>query len=33
VQRIPVKIRFTSTDIEPIRAGMNVFVSVKKKDI
>jgi membrane fusion protein (multidrug efflux system) len=33
VQRIPVKIRFTSTDIEPIRAGMNVFVSVKKKDL
>ena len=33
VQRIPVKIRFTSTDIEPIKAGMNVFVSVKKKGI
>lgn len=33
VQRIPVKIRFTSTDIEPITAGMNVFVSVKKKDL
>jgi len=30
VQRIPVKIRFTSRDIEPVRAGMNVFVSVKK---
>jgi len=33
VQRIPVKIRFTSTDIQPIRAGMNVFVSVKKKNL
>jgi membrane fusion protein (multidrug efflux system) len=31
VQRVPVKIRFTSTDISPIKAGMNVFVSVKKK--
>lgn len=31
VQRIPVKIRFTSTDITPVKAGMNVFVSVKKK--
>jgi membrane fusion protein (multidrug efflux system) len=33
VQRIPVKIKFTSTDIRPIRAGMNVFVSVKKREI
>ena len=33
VQRIPVKIKFTSTDIDPIRVGMNVFVSVKKKAI
>jgi len=33
VQRIPVKIRFTSTDITPVRVGMNVFVSVKKKEI
>ena len=33
VQRIPVKIRFTSTDIEPVRAGMNVFESVKKKEL
>ena len=33
VQRIPVRIRFTSTDIDPIKAGMNVFVSVKKKNL
>jgi membrane fusion protein (multidrug efflux system) len=32
VQRVPVKIKFTSTDIGPVKAGMNVFVSVKKKD-
>jgi membrane fusion protein (multidrug efflux system) len=31
VQRLPVKIRFTSTDISPVKAGMNVLVSVKKK--
>jgi membrane fusion protein (multidrug efflux system) len=31
VQRIPVKIRFTTTDISPVKAGMNVLVSVKKK--
>lgn len=33
VQRVPVKIKFTSTDIEPVKAGMNVLVSVKKKAI
>ena len=33
VQRIPVKIRFTSSDISPVKAGMNVLVSVKKKAI
>lgn len=33
VQRIPVKIRFTGADTNPIRVGMNVFVSVKKKEI
>ncbi|WP_295715174.1 HlyD family secretion protein [Mucilaginibacter sp.] len=33
VQRVPVKIKFTSTDIEPVKAGMNVLVSVKKKVI
>lgn len=33
VQRIPVKIRFISADIAPVRVGMNVFVSVKKKEI
>ena len=33
VQRIPVKIRFTSSDISPVKAGMNVLVSVKKKGI
>ena len=33
VQRIPVKIRFNSTDINPVKVGMNVFVSVKKKEI
>jgi membrane fusion protein (multidrug efflux system) len=32
VQRVPVKIRFTSSDISPVKAGMNVFVSVKKKE-
>ncbi|NOW95942.1 HlyD family secretion protein [Mucilaginibacter sp. SG564] len=31
IQRIPVKIKFTSTDIQGIKAGMNVFVKVKKK--
>jgi membrane fusion protein (multidrug efflux system) len=31
VQRVPVKIKFTSTDIAPVKAGMNVRVSVKKK--
>ncbi|RFZ85126.1 HlyD family secretion protein [Mucilaginibacter terrenus] len=33
VQRIPIKIRFTSSDISPVKAGMNVMVSVKKKAI
>jgi membrane fusion protein (multidrug efflux system) len=33
VQRIPVKIRFTSTEIGPVKAGMNVLVSVKKKTL
>jgi len=33
VQRIPVKIRFIDTDITPVKAGMNVLVSVKKKVI
>lgn len=33
VQRIPVKIRFTSTNIDPIKAGMNVYVSVKRKEL
>ncbi len=32
VQRVPVKIRFTSKDITPVKAGMNVLVSVKRKD-
>jgi membrane fusion protein (multidrug efflux system) len=31
VQRVPVKIRFTTTDISPVKAGMNALVSVKKK--
>jgi membrane fusion protein (multidrug efflux system) len=31
VQRVPVKIRFIDTDISPVKAGMNVLVSVKKK--
>jgi membrane fusion protein (multidrug efflux system) len=31
VQRLPIKIRFTSTDISTVKAGMNVLVSVKKK--
>ena len=31
VQRVPVKIRFTSADISPVKAGMNAEVSVKKK--
>jgi membrane fusion protein (multidrug efflux system) len=31
VQRIPVKIRFTSTNISPVKAGMNALVSVKRK--
>ena len=29
-QRIPVKIKFTDTDIANVKAGMNVIVSVKK---
>jgi len=33
VQRVPVKIHFTSIDIAPLKAGMNVLVSVKKKAI
>jgi membrane fusion protein (multidrug efflux system) len=33
VQRIPVKIRFTSTDTSPLKVGMNVFVSVKKNEL
>ena len=32
VQRVPVKIRFTSTEISNIRAGMNVLISVKKQE-
>jgi membrane fusion protein (multidrug efflux system) len=31
IQRVPVKIKFTSTDIDPVKAGMNVLVSVKKE--
>jgi membrane fusion protein, multidrug efflux system len=31
IQRVPVKIRFISTDTEPVKAGMNVLVSVKKE--
>jgi membrane fusion protein (multidrug efflux system) len=31
IQRVPVKIRFISTDINPVKAGMNVLVSVKKE--
>jgi membrane fusion protein (multidrug efflux system) len=31
IQRVPVKIKFISTDISPIKAGMNVLVSVKKE--
>ena len=31
VQRVPVKIKFTSKDIEAVKAGMNVTVSVKNK--
>jgi membrane fusion protein (multidrug efflux system) len=31
VQRVPVKIRFTSADISPVKAGMNALVSVKRK--
>jgi membrane fusion protein (multidrug efflux system) len=31
IQRVPVKIKFISTDIEPVKAGMNVSVSVKKE--
>jgi len=33
VQRVPVKINFTSIDLAPLKAGMNVLVSVKKKAI
>jgi len=32
VQRVPVKIRFTTTDIGQVKAGMNALVSVKKKE-
>ncbi len=31
VQRVPVKIKFTTKDIQSIKAGMNATVSVKKK--
>ncbi|WP_432326584.1 HlyD family secretion protein [Mucilaginibacter sp. P25] len=31
VQRVPIKIKFTSKNIEQVKAGMNVLVSVKKK--
>ena len=31
VQRVPVKIKFTSKDIDPVKAGMNVLVSVQKR--
>jgi membrane fusion protein (multidrug efflux system) len=31
VQRLPVKIRFSSKDTDAIKVGMNVIVSVKKK--
>ncbi len=31
IQRVPVKIRFISTDTEHIKAGMNVLVSVKNE--
>nr|WP_067054042.1 HlyD family secretion protein [Mucilaginibacter sp. L294] len=33
VQRVPVKVKFTSKDIADVKAGMNVLISVKKKAI
>ncbi|UOE48836.1 HlyD family secretion protein [Mucilaginibacter sp. SMC90] len=33
VQRVPVRIRFVSKDIAAVKAGMNVLVSVKNKNI
>ncbi|MDP9079615.1 MAG: HlyD family secretion protein [Bacteroidota bacterium] len=31
IQRVPVKIKFISKDTDPVKAGMNVLVSVKKE--
>ena len=30
IQRVPVKITFSDTDVEDLKAGMNVKVTVKK---